>query len=247
MVVRNSWKLQSVDKKLTLKESELYIWRTTVSANIDNLDDYWYLLSQDEQVRAKEFYFVRDKNRYVIARAILRKLIASYIGILPQNILFSYTEYGKPYLAIDNYAQGLKFNLAHSEDCIVYAFTKNIDVGIDTEFFNKGVNIEDIAEYCCSEQEQLQLQKLSNHKKYCYFYKLWALKESIVKAIGLGLTYDFRRIHINFSENKLIDSINIINNDKIDWTVDIFLSYNGYYSAFAVRYPVNRVLFLTYQ
>ena len=232
MKTQNSWKRQSIDRNLVLQESELHIWRTKVSANINKLDNYWRLLSQDEQMRVKEFYFLRDRNRYIIARATLRKLIASYINVLPENILFRYTEYGKPYLAEGNYLQEIKFNLAHSEDCIVYAFTKNIDVGIDTEFFNKDINIEDIAKYCCSLQEQRLLEKLSNHKKYCYFYRLWALKESLVKAMGLGLSYDFRQIHINFSENKLIDPINIINNNKIDWTVEMFLPYNGYYSAF---------------
>ena len=30
--------------------------------------------------------------------------------------------------------------------------------------------------------------------KYCHFYILWALKESYVKAIGLGLGFDLRNV-----------------------------------------------------
>jgi 4'-phosphopantetheinyl transferase len=160
MVIENSWKLQSLNEKLTLREDELHIWRTKVSKNEYNLDFYWNLLSQDEQVRAKEFYFVRDRNCYIIARGILRSLIASYADIAPKNILFKYTEYGKPYLAVNNDFSEIKFNLAHSKDSIVYAFTKNIDVGIDIEFINKDFVMEDVVNYCCSKQEQHSLQKL---------------------------------------------------------------------------------------
>ena len=69
------------------------------------------------------------------------------------------------------------------------------------------------------------------------------IKESLVKAIGLGLSYDLRRIHINFSKNKLIDPIDIVSNNKLCWTVDMFLSYNGYYSAFATKTPITRSFF----
>ena len=72
----------------------------TVSTNINNLDYYWFLLIQDEQIHAREFYFIKDRNRYIIARAILRKLIASYINISPEDILFRYTKYGKLYLEL---------------------------------------------------------------------------------------------------------------------------------------------------
>jgi hypothetical protein len=46
----------------------------TVSTNINNLG---FLLIRDEQIHARKFYFIKDRNRYIIARAILRKLIAS--------------------------------------------------------------------------------------------------------------------------------------------------------------------------
>ena len=245
MIIENSWKLKSLNKKLTLRDGELHIWRTKVSKNEYNLEFYWNLLSQDEQVRAKEFYFVRDRNRYIIARGILRSLIANYAGITPENILFKYTEYGKPYLAVNNDFSEIKFNLAHSKDSIVYAFTQNIDVGIDIEFINKDFVMEDVVNYCCSKQEQSILQKLSRFEKHYYFYKLWVIKEALVKAMGIGLSYDLRQIHINFGKNKLINPINIINNDKINWTTDVFLSYNDYYSAFAVKNQMEKVFFFT--
>ena len=246
MVLKNPWKLQSINEKIILKHNECHIWKTTVFANVDNLDSYWYLLTQDERVRAKEYYFAVDRNRYIIARAILRKLIAMYLDITPQDILFGYTEYGKPYLDIKNNPQVLKFNLAHSRDSIVYGFTKSIDVGVDVEFINKEFVIDDLVQHCCSKQEQNKLITLSDEQKYSYFYNLWVIKEALVKAMGLGLSYDLREIHINFSENKLISAIDVVNNCKLYWTQDTFVSYNGYCSAFALGEQIKAVSFFAY-
>jgi 4'-phosphopantetheinyl transferase len=241
------WELKLTDEKIILKENELHMWRTTLSDNEDNLDNYWNLLTQDEQIRAKEFYFSIDKNRYIVARAVLRKLIARYINVFPEDILFNYTEYGKPYLYANNPSQELKFNLAHSKNSIVYGFTKNIDVGVDIEFINRDFVIDNLVQYCCSKQEQCELLKLSYNQKHSFFYKLWVLKEAFVKAIGLGLSYDLRQVHIKFGKDDLIYPIDIINNNKINLTLGMFLSYNGYYSAFALRTPVKRAFFFTYQ
>jgi phosphopantetheinyl transferase len=106
--------------------------------------------------------------------------------------------------------------------------------------------IEDIVKYCCSEQEQLTLHTLSGYRKYCYFYKLWVIKEALVKATGFGLSYDLRQIHISSDKNKLNYSMNFVKHNKVDYTISMFKSYNEYYSAFAVKKPIDRVFFLTY-
>ncbi len=243
MVIKTLWKIKSIDKDLVLRDNELHIWKTKISENKHDLDFCRYLLTSEELIHANEFYFVEDRNRYIIARAILRRLIFGYTGILPNSIVFEYTEYGKPFLAAKNNIQGMKFNIAHSKNAVVFAFTKNIDVGIDIEFVNKDFVIDDLVKYCCSEQEQYHLKSLPEDQRYRYFYKLWVIKEAIVKAMGLGLSYDLKRIYINFSKNKLIDPIVIINNDKMYWTVDIFLSYDGYQSAFATKNQIEKVLF----
>ena len=248
MTVENSWTLSPLNKKFLLGNDELHIWRTKISENTKYLNDYWSLLTQYEQIQAKSFYFIKDRNRYIVTRAILRKLLKGYLGsVQSKNILFEQTKYGKPYLHHSMNITNIKFNLSHSNDCIVYVFSKNIDVGIDIEYINKDLIIDDIVEHCCSNQEQIELQKLFNDNKYAYFYKLWVIKEALVKAMGLGLSFDLRQMHINFAENKLINAINVIDSSKLCWTLDMFSTYNGYYSAFAAKNPIKRVIFLTFE
>ena len=246
MTVQNIWELKSVNTNIDLNKNELHIWRAKISDNIDKLANYWHLLSQDEQLRANEFYFSKDKNRYIIARAILKKLIANYIGSVPQSILLSYNSYGKPYLLINNYIHELKFNLAHSKDCIVYGFTKNIDIGIDIEFIDTNLITDNLVTYFCSDEEKDTLLKLCHQQKYHYFYELWVLKEAFIKALGLGFSYDITKININLIRSDLT-KVNTLNNDQTILTLKTFLSYPGYYSAFAINSHIAKVDFLSYQ
>ncbi len=222
--MQDFWLSVSLNKKIAIKNDELHIWRAKVSENLKHFDHYWHLLSLDEKIKANSFYFIKDKNRYIVSRAILKKLLVSYLGNIQYNdILFEQTEYGKPYLDNSINISNIKFNLSHSGDAVVYAFTRNTDIGIDIEFINKDFIIDDIIEQCCSVQEKMELQELSFSCKYDYFYKIWVLKESLVKAMGLGLAFDLREVSVNFSKDELITATNIINNDKLYWTLSFFL------------------------
>ena len=247
MTIENLWIPGSLNKNLLLESNELHIWRTRISDNTKYLNDYWNLLNRHEKNQAKSFYFIQDRHRYIITRAVIRKLLEGYLrNIQSKNILFQQTEYGKPYLCHSINSSNIKFNLSHSKDCIVYAFAKDIDIGIDIEYVNKDLIIDDIVEHCCSEQEQIELQKLLNDNKYAHFYKLWVIKEALVKAIGLGLSFDLSRIHINIANNKLITAINVTNSCKLHWTLEMFYIYNDYYTAFVTEYPVKRVVFFNF-
>ncbi len=247
MTLEILWTSKSFNEWISLENNELHIWRTKISENIKYLDNYWTFLSSDEKIKANSFYFSKDRSRYIISRAILRKLLESYLGSIKyDDISFEQTEYGRPYLSNSININNIKFNLSHSGDTVVYAFIKNINIGIDIELINRDLIIDDIIEQCCSVQEKIKLQKLSCKLKYNFFYKLWVLKESLVKAMGLGLSFDLREVSVDFSKDEFITVTNIINNNKLYWTLSFFSAYNGYYSAFAAKKKIRKVLFFNF-
>ncbi len=199
-------------KEIPIKTNELHIWRYTLPPTVDQLNIYWQILASDEKIRANQFRFERDKIRYTVSRGILRELIAGYIKDSPKTIKLDYTQYGKPFLVTNSSSNELYFNLSHSHNCIVYAFTKNIDVGIDVELYQPQFTVEDVAKCCFSKQEYDKLQKLSGYQKHSYFYRVWTLKEAFVKSIGLGLTYDLQQIKIDLLPQEPACSVPILNN-----------------------------------
>lgn len=148
------------------------------------------LLSEDELERAQDIHHETSKTHFIIGRAILRVILAHYIGVEPQEIRLQYNRNSKPLLDRGTIELGqIKFNLAHSHDFAIYALTLNNEIGVDLEYMHRPSQIEEelnsIAKRFFSEKENILLSKLSDlKKKREAFFKLWTAKEAYVKARG---------------------------------------------------------------
>src|SRR5271169_1345034 len=97
------------------------------------------------------------RNRFIAGRALLRDLLAGYVGQPPEAMRFSYNGWGKPALAAGFAATDLRFNLSHSQDLAMYAFVLERDVGVDLEMIRAEVANERIAENFSAVGRVLQL------------------------------------------------------------------------------------------
>ena len=91
-------------------------------------------------------------------------------------------KYGKPYII------GSKdyFNVSHSGKYVAIAYS-NYPIGIDIERQRKWIT-KSIAKEICSKSELFDLKNTPNFSEH--FIKLWVLKESYLKATGLGFLSD---------------------------------------------------------
>lgn len=232
---------------LHINQEEVHIWKCNVLQNTSELDSYWRILTKDEIIKANNFHFEKDKVNYILARGILRNILAFYTKIQPEDIKFCFNKFGKPYLNSAQNVQNLKFNISHSHNNAVYIFTKNIDIGVDIEFSQNIPDLEQVAKLFLSNYEYQYLQNLSNSERHNYFYKIWTLKEAFVKATGLGLSYDLRNVRIEFFQNNNYKIILENENKNLDsWTLQTFLSYKNFSSAFATNQIISNILFFNY-
>lgn len=134
----------------------------------------------------------REKLRLItnpesLERSLLGELLARYClvrfaGLDPGTLTFGYAEKGKPYLMGHS---GIYFNISHSAEMVVCGLAAS-EVGIDVEHFRK-VNLR-VAERYFSPVELEDLMALEGISRDEYFFTLWTIKESYLKAIGSGLT-----------------------------------------------------------
>ena len=150
-------------------------------------------LSPAEKKRAEAFRFQNDQIRYVQAHVILRRILSRYSGVDPGSIEFEAGLYGKPYLKNE---QGLHFNLSHTKDYFAVALSLRGDVGIDIEKQDDMNDMEDVAGQFMSDEEFGAMRKLSRDLRKPYFYECWVRKEALLKAAGIGLGADLRRISV---------------------------------------------------
>ena len=134
-----------------------------------------------------DFISKRDRHKFAAARGILRELLARYLNREPALLRFAYNENGKPALA-DGDRGVIEFNLSHSHDRVLYAFTLRGRVGVDVERIRPAALDAKIAERFFSNKEAAALAALPEADRCQAFFLYWAAKEAYIKARGRGPT-----------------------------------------------------------
>lgn len=169
---------------IALGDDEVQLWHAALDSH--SAESLEHLLSEDEIVRARRFHFATDRNHFTVARALLRKLLASYLRT-SQPLLLSYGEKGKPFLAAADMLP-ISFNLAHSGGRALFAFSKGRELGVDLELIREDMTGDDIARRFFSEREVGALRDLPEVFRQQAFFNCWTRKEAYIKARGEGLS-----------------------------------------------------------
>lgn len=161
--------------------------------NIKELTDYEYrnflkFVSNEKQLRLSQYKCMDDAKRSLLAELLVRTELVQQLQCTNNDLRFSKNNYGKPVCLNQN---ADSFNVAHSGDYVVAAFSKS-PIGIDIEK-HKNINYLNFHSVL-NEQEYEEISK-SDHP-IATFYKCWTAKESFIKALGIGLTYPVKDIQI---------------------------------------------------
>lgn len=164
-------------------------------------------LSETEKQRLTRYQFEKHKLEFLLGRYLLRSVLSLYGELSPEDWLFDYNDYGKPFVAsaIQNRLDmPLYFNLSHSRGKLVLAVANVESLGVDIEYGLKPRRIEKIAGRYFSSAEVRGLELLPAGERQRRFYDLWSLKEAYIKACGLGLAIPLADFSYSFSESGAI-------------------------------------------
>src|SRR2546429_10028806 len=79
------------------------------------------LLSDRERERARRFAFDPDRNRFIVARALLRQLLAARLGERPEAVALASGARGEPALGGRFAPSAPRFNESHCTEQAAYA------------------------------------------------------------------------------------------------------------------------------
>jgi 4'-phosphopantetheinyl transferase len=181
---------------LTLNDAEVHIWRASLVQPSETLASYSKMLAPDEHQRAGRFIFERDRQRFFVARGMLRLLLGRYLERDPDTVRFSYSEYGKPEIA-EPAKSDLRFNVSHSHELVLYAFTRKRQIGVDVEYVNPDRAVQDIAARFFSEREIAMLRSLPQTQQTEAFFACWTRKEAYIKGRGQGLSFPLTQFDVS--------------------------------------------------
>ncbi|HUH29218.1 4'-phosphopantetheinyl transferase family protein [Gelidibacter sp.] len=198
----------------------------------ETIPDLTRFLSDSECQRANRYHFIKDKNRFIICRALLKLLLAEYTALDISQISIEVDAHKKPYLPSH---PSVYFNVSHSLDYAIIAIAEN-PVGVDLEYINKEFNYKEILPnvYHQKEMDEIEISK----DKYLTFYKLWTRKEAVVKAIGKGIDNDLYKISVIDGSHTIPSSL--VCNQKNLYVFSFMVNHN-YIGALALTVPINNL------
>jgi 4'-phosphopantetheinyl transferase len=185
-------------KHISIQENEVHVWTVNLAPPVIDIQRLQGHLSDDERARAGRFCFVEHANRYVVARANLRRILSRYTDAAPELLRFEYSANGKPFLA----NASIRFNLSHSSDLAVIAVAHDREIGIDVERIRHDNDLLDVAEHYFAPDERAALRSLSAEERCFGFFRCWTRKEAYLKARGEGLSMDLQAFSVSLGPNE---------------------------------------------
>ena len=170
---------------------ELHLWLVPVQHDEAWLEGVAEGLRGDDLRRFRSLSVRNTRNRFLTSRYLLRNLLGQYLNASPRDIAFKYGAHGKPILRDDN---SLHFNISHSRNYSLLAFSREHALGIDLEERSREVSEYRLAMRYFSEAERQLMDSFDNAKHG--FLEIWTRKEAILKASGDGLTVDIAAVNV---------------------------------------------------
>lgn len=219
--------------QLQLAQDEVQVWRSEIVALARYEPHCMSMLSPDEQERASGFRFPEPRLRFVATRGLLRSLLGSYLCKGPRAIRFRYSDRGKP--ALDGQTCQLHFNVSHSENVVLLAFSLGREVGVDVEYMRRNVEIEDLARRFLSESERAGLAELAPEQRRQAFFHCWTRKEAFIKAVGQGLALPLHQFDVSLDQSARLLATRPDPTEKDRWSLWAIEAGPEYAAALAAR------------
>lgn len=148
------------------------------------------LLDADERARHDRYRAPSAQTQFLVARALLRTVLSCYADLKPDDWRFDTNAYGKPRVADRLRLQGLHFNVSHAEGLVALAVSGQAEIGVDVEHVGRSVpSLGELAERHFAAAERALLSGMADEaSRTRAFFEVWTLKESYIKARGMGLS-----------------------------------------------------------
>lgn len=232
---------------LHLPDDKIHLWKENLDVSSDCRQAYFDLLNPTERERAARYRFEEPRNRFVVTRAILRRLIGRYTHLSPDKIVFDTNTWGKPMLAecMDSH---MEFNVAHSKDLALYAFASNRSVGVDVEYVHPIENVDHLVANFFSDYELQVFKQIPEELRLQAFFNGWTRKEAYIKGRGKGLSIPLNSFDVTLEPGESVALLEDRTNETEAqrWQLLDIKPGNGYTAALAVEGSVNAFDVLCY-
>ena len=154
------------------------------------------LLDEEEKARWRRFAVERPKRQFSLCRGALRIQLSQRLGCSNRALSFDYLEHGKPVARVHGRRAPVEFNVSHSGRHGLIAFSERESLGVDVEERLPRRDLDGIGGKVYGPAERRALAAAIGAQKVHLFFRLWSLKEALIKALGTGFSLSPSRFEV---------------------------------------------------
>ncbi len=212
----------------------IYLLNTQIFENDNIYKESIKLLPESRKEKTARFHNKKDTFNSLGAGLILYYALKKQ-GLSFEDVSIKENSYGKPYLDNGDFC----FNLSHSGN-MACGIVSSQQVGIDIEQIIENEVFNDCYDMIFHSEERLYLNTLSYlsaKEKLELYYRIWTLKESYLKALGVGLNLEMNTILLPYELYKAQNPLtHCVQNYQEKWTLGYrYLNEADYVYAFCIK------------
>jgi 4'-phosphopantetheinyl transferase len=170
-------------------DADVKVYTASLLADASLLARAVGMLSRAERARYSGYGNEVVARRFAVGRAMLREMLGALQSRLPSAVRLVEGQFGKPALARDPTNDPLHFSVAHCDDLLLVALSREGDVGVDVERTRPIDCWERVADRTLAPAERSQLLRAVERGEHAdqVFLRHWCRVEAELKAIGCGI------------------------------------------------------------
>jgi 4'-phosphopantetheinyl transferase len=174
---------------LQLQPGHVDVWLASLS-NVGSSETsaYLQLLSEPEQAQWRRFLVNDARLQYLVTRALVRTTLSRYADVPARAWQFETNAYGRPHISQPLASFNLRFNLSNTTGLVACAVATDCEIGIDVENTKRTVDADELAPTVFAPAELADFREAGLEDRRDRFFSYWTLKESYIKARGMGLS-----------------------------------------------------------
>lgn len=152
-------------------------------------------LSNTEEQKARSIRHPSIKQRFCAGRQAIRHILGQHIHQAPVSLEFTENAHGRLALCTPHHPL-ISFNLSHCEEFSLLVVSDRYHVGVDVEQIDPSLEPIPVGEGVFDAREMAYLYSLEGDERLKGFYRLWTIKEAVLKLMGTGFSLEAKHVHV---------------------------------------------------
>lgn len=147
-------------------------------------------LDEGEVHRWSRFEYSGPRRQFVLTRAALRAVLCTELACANDELAFGVSPPGKPFAMVRDRPAEISFSVSHGGRHGLIAYAARGRLGVDIEDRTPARRLDILIEAALGDEERAEVTSARGSDRLHRFYKLWTMKEALLKADGRGIQLD---------------------------------------------------------